>query len=67
MCVNKDNDNCTSAVVIVLVYVHNILTRMEMGSLFAICDQFSTTATARLRVPDRGHTNCLNFHEVDIT
>jgi hypothetical protein len=45
--------------VMVLVYVRNIVKRMEMARFSVICDPFSTKATARLRGPKWGHTNFL--------
>jgi hypothetical protein len=48
-------------VVMVLVYVRNILTRVEMVSFLVIWGQFSTTARARLRFPNWGQANFFNF------
>ena len=48
---NRDTTRHTPAGGIVLLYVCNILTRVEMVPFLAILDQFSTTATVRLRVP----------------
>jgi hypothetical protein len=56
-----DTSRHTPADVIVLFYVRNILTRLEVMPLSAILDQFSTTATVRLRVPNWGHANSLNL------
>jgi hypothetical protein len=48
-------------VVMVLVCVHNILTRVEMVSFLVICGQFSATNAARLRVPNWGQVNLFNL------